>query len=300
MSHKLLVKGYIRELETSSLKIIVPLDIKLLCIEYYYSNCKLLLIQKEFYEGNQRKGILIIDFNEDEETKNNTVWNARLSTLPKSHLISAKAYSKPWMIEDSSICCYSNITLPKHILTATNLTGNHNNNVIFKCGETNSNYAIILNDNDFVSIDEKESMKPYCWELTPFKVNRSCNALLYSKWYGLLSIGGIKGSGTGSNCKNSDEILQLSFDTMEWKCIAQLESKLRDISTVMINDRTLLVCGGTKSSHSDSKLVSIYDFEIGEWIPLRQSKYARSKMGIYFDKIDKTVFCIGCSGSDGF
>merc|ERR1712176_1508278 len=65
-----------------------------------------------------------------------------------------------------------------------------------------------------------------------------------------------------------------------------------DMGCVMINDRTLFVCGGSKQ-HSNSKEVGIFDMETCEWISLRQSKYARSKLGVCFDKMEQRVYCVG-------
>ena len=138
-------------------------------------------------------------------------------------------------------------------------------------------------------------MKPYLWQLPSFNEGRGRNKLIYSKYYGLLSVGGTK-AGTAT-----DEILQLqlnniddiSYNDWNWKCIAKMEQKLKNVNCCMINDRTMFVCGGVKSTNSDSKEVKIYDFEICEWIPLRQSKYARSDCGILFDKFDKKIYCVG-------
>ena len=148
-------------------------------------------------------------------------------------------------------------------------------------------------------------MKPFVWKLPSYKVGRSAHALIYSKWYGLLSIGGNK----GNSSTNTNEIMQLSMKTnpndtttttkWEWQEIGRMDKKLKHVSCCMINDRTLFICGGIKSTSSDSKEVNIYDFEIKEWIGLKQSKYARSQSGIYFDKFMKRIYCVG-GNTSGF
>ena len=162
MSHKLLVSGYIREQEKSVIKKHIPSEITSLCIEYYHSNSKLLLITND--------AIFITDVNEDEETKeDNIVWNASLSKIPSSNYIRnntsssyfSKSPSQVNAIENSGICCYSNIALPKYVLSHSKLTGNHNNNVIFKTGGTyyggplKDCNAFIFNEADFMTIKTK-------------------------------------------------------------------------------------------------------------------------------------------------
>ena len=146
-------------------------------------------------------------------------------------------------------------------------------------------------------------MKPYVWKLPSFKNTRSEHTMIYSKWYGLLCIGGNKGNSSVTN-----EIMQLSMNNLddievrnkwEWKQIATMEKKLKHVSCCMINDRTLFICNGMKSTTADSKFVNIYDFEIKEWISLKQSKYARSQSGIYFDKLNKKIYNIG-GNTSGF
>ena len=169
--YKLLVRGYIRELEKAIIKQHVPSDISSLCIQYYYSNSKLILITNSF-------DIFITDINEDEESKNDTIWNTSLKNISINQKIkhpneeskeSGPSQSSSWIItntnkslsssiENSAICAYSNITLPKYVLSATKLTGNHNNNIIFQASADPSARnccAIILNDTDFVGVESK-------------------------------------------------------------------------------------------------------------------------------------------------
>lgn len=162
MSHKLLVSGFIREQEKCIVKKHIPSEITSLCIEYYHSNSKLLLITNDT--------IFITDINEDEETKeDNIVWNASTTNTQKSQYIrGVKPISSYFdngsssilhALENSGICCYSNISLPKYVLSATKLTGNHNNNVIFKTGgslnASTDCIAIIFNEADFMTIKTK-------------------------------------------------------------------------------------------------------------------------------------------------
>ena len=210
----------------------------------------------------------------EEEIKDNIVWKARLNKN-----------------NSSGVCSYSGVVLPGFVANSSELTSNHNNNVIFKCGGASKEcIAIILKDDDFQNGMHTESIQPYIWQLPSFKRERYSNTLILSKLYGLLSVGGNKGR----------EILNLSLreteTEWEWKQIGSLDIALKDMACVMVNDRTLFACGGTKTLstyNSDSKEVGIFDLETSEWIPLRQSKYARSKLGVYVDKMEQRVYCAG-------
>lgn len=133
------------------------------------------------------------------------------------------------------------------------------------------------------------------------------STLIYSKRFGLVLFGGQK----DRKC-----VLNLSFhrmdecdemdpqkDTMwswEWTQLCGVKEGMmsKDMACTMINDKTALIMGGTnkkRNNTTDTKSVDIFDFEMKEWIPLRQSKYARSRAGIAYDRNEKRVYCVGGS-----
>ena len=91
-------------------------------------------------------------------------------------------------------------------------------------------------------------------------------------------------------------------DTTNWSwnelCGARERMMSKDMACTMINSKTAVVVGGTnkkRNNTTDTKSVDIFDFEMREWIPLRQSKYARSRAGIAYDRDEKRVYCVGGS-----
>ena len=152
---KLLVEGYIHEIEARLNKQIVPKEIVLLCIEYYYANSKIVYLSDII--GHNQFSLYLTDIAADtskeiqsNNTRTNTkskpkniesfekVWKCNLS---KFNTLDIPSYTtntlNEWNLSGSAVCSKKNIKFPSFI--DKNLKFKTGNNAIFKCGGLSPN-----------------------------------------------------------------------------------------------------------------------------------------------------------------
>ena len=123
------------------------------------------------------------------------------------------------------------------------------------------------------------------------------NFALYSRKYGLISVGG---EGTkqiiGLSMNNLDEMNEDEIKHWSWKEITKMDRDRDSMGCCMITEDKLFIYGGRMETAT--KDTSIYNFENEEWSKLKTAKYALAKFGFYFDGDTKRVYTAG--GSDYF
>lgn len=164
---KVLVEGYIHEIETYLNKRIVPNEIVLLCIEYYYANSKIVYLSDII--GDNQFSLYLTDIATDTSNENKSDSTSTNHTKTKSKNIDSfeKVWKcnfdkfntlgfpscnsniiSEWNLNGSALCSKKNIKFPSYI--DNKLKFKTGNNAIFKCGGLSSNgkscSAYIINE----------------------------------------------------------------------------------------------------------------------------------------------------------
>lgn len=148
------------------------------------------------------------------------------------------------------------------------------------------------------------------WRLPTFPRDIARNYLLFSDYYGLLSIGGWSGSFEPmENRQYNNNLYYLSFNSLEyynqdyyewyWKQRKSMKHPRSNIAAVIIKDNNnnkikqkLLVIGGDSKKYK-FKENEIYDFEQNQWKDIASLNYKRSFSGISYNEQTQIVWLIG-------
>eukprot|EP01084_Bolivina_argentea_P215587 366033_1 len=275
----LLVKGYIRLIEEEIKDICVPLAICRSIYRYFQSKNIL------YWTSPQHIYSVAIDKNDSKE---------RVSQLIKQNQCYCPA-----------VCYKANINI--HIPQCIN---NEPVNAIFKCGGIASDrsllsdcFATILSPPN-INKDEKFIANV---SLPSLPLNVASNCLVYSNYYGLLSVGGFIGTYNNWNSlprRYISNVYQLQLNTynihrktrktdeeFKWNELTKLKecrgyssAEIIKINNNFYGKEKLIVIGGDlETGNTYSNSCEIYDFVNKSWKYLRSMAHGRICSGIHYD-----------------
>eukprot|EP01084_Bolivina_argentea_P291591 501149_1 len=321
---RLLVDGYVRNIEKILINKIIPIEIYHICFDFYFSSKFMFYLASIHYynELNESKientlSIANID------TKKQWTGNVFKISNPKINILDNDENNNDWTVDSGGICFARNIKIPNIITSKLSHIKNRQlqfNNIVFQVGGLNKTKdnayieeasedcsALIINSHQF-SENKNQTIDAYRWALPSFPSKLTYNYILYSnKQNALYSFG-------GSNARdlhlgqNFNTIHKLSFNINEEAYCIQNEKEWNwmelDIKmnrergnlcgTMMDNENKIMIAGGYLDSTSILKTVDILNCDTNKWIDnIKELNYARMDAGIYYCDVKQMCYVGG-------
>eukprot|EP01084_Bolivina_argentea_P258356 435526_1 len=256
-SCKLVVNGYIRNIQTVIAKQLIPIDVILIILHYLMISNIFIKITHGKYVNRICHNLHIKIGHFQQNSLNNYASKIIRYQEPKIKNLTNKRVEHKYKW-DMGICQASNVELPPKITEQISLK-KYKYDVIFICGGNIKSHEY-KECNAYIIDKQYEYI--YHWELPPLLENVRNNCVVYNENYGLFSVGGLK-NGYGDSYYAQNTVYCLPFDdlykkqhlkskTWKWKEVATCYMRNdmnvdRQGCCAGIIQSKLFVIGGSKS-----------------------------------------------------
>ena len=302
-----LITGYVRIIQNTIIKQIIPHSIIKIFIDFYRYKPKYLFYLTQKVNMNRLSPMYIIDVNDKYYTYKCKIINHDSSesiVIPGDELQDDQ--NDKWVLDNCALYHKSNFKLPQNI--HQNIMNNYNDlcldnkyDIIFKSGGEYHNISpyismICINHNEFIkanddTTDNKEILAiDYQLPSIKHETANVCSALLLRNDNNeLISIGGWD--------SNKCYKLSLNDDTLQWTEMASLQECRAWSSCSMIDDNKLIVIGGYHKNNAlryqGINTVEMFDFNDNKWKYVKSLKKPIYQSGCCYDKNSEQIYVGG-------
>eukprot|EP01084_Bolivina_argentea_P256986 432858_1 len=310
LDDSLLVYGYIRSFEIS-FRVLIPDPVYFLCYKYATETSIIYLLSSN--KSINPNWLNAVNLND------NKLWKCNISELNNPTKLTLNAHTlnpEICAIKYAGLTTKHNMKLPTKLhhkmielyqmKLSHNINIKNNYNLIFKCGGVDIQHccnAIILNETQFHSINQQE-MFGFNWSLPNLTRKVEGNLCIfmddiYSKYYGLLSIGGYEQDITFSSnmyyLPFNDDLLDLKPEDTKWETLCEMNKARTSPAGVIIDNnkisKKLIVIGGYNGQFMNS--VEVYNYMDNKWSDLCSMNRARTSSAIIYHNSKNMIYVGG-------